>query len=393
MTLTPSSGGVCAPGGFLASGVKAGIKPSGSPDLALIWSDGAAAVAGTFTTNRAAAAPVVVSRERVERGSGRAVVVNSGCANACTGRQGIDDAREMAAIAARSLQLDNEDVLVCSTGLIGSFLPMERLQAAIPRAAADLGTDDDPAAAAIMTTDTRPKKASVVSSAGWSFGGIAKGAGMISPKMATMLAFLTTDARVEPLDLRAALQDAVSQSFNLITVDGDTSTNDTVLAFANGASGVTPGREELAAALRIVCSDLARQIVADGEGATKTVRVVVRGAASKVEAGNAARTVAESLLVKTALFGQDPNWGRVAAALGRSGASADFGRLSISMAGVALMNKGVPPSSATAAEARKAMAARELTVECDLAVGSGEGEILTTDLSPEYVRFNAEYET
>ncbi len=321
------------------------------------------------------------------------MVVNSGCANACTGRQGIDDAREMAAIAARSLQLDNEDVLVCSTGLIGSFLPMERLQAAIPRAAADLGTDDDPAAAAIMTTDTRPKKASVVSSAGWSFGGIAKGAGMISPKMATMLAFLTTDARVEPLDLRAALQDAVSQSFNLITVDGDTSTNDTVLAFANGASGVTPGREELAAALRIVCSDLARQIVADGEGATKTVRVVVRGAASKVEAGNAARTVAESLLVKTALFGQDPNWGRVAAALGRSGASADFGRLSISMAGVALMNKGVPPSSATAAEARKAMAARELTVECDLAVGSGEGEILTTDLSPEYVRFNAEYET
>jgi glutamate N-acetyltransferase/amino-acid N-acetyltransferase len=390
--LESRSGGICASRGFLASAVAAGIKRSGGYDLALIFSDRPAVAAGLFTTNKVVAAPVVISRRRVARGSARGVVVNSGNANACTGGRGYADALEMAEQAGSELRVHPEEILVCSTGLIGSYLPMERVRDGIRKAAAGMGAADLAAAEAIMTTDTRPKMAAVGSPAGWSLGGIAKGAGMIAPHMATMLAFLTTDAVVQPPQLNATLTEAAWTTFNSITVDGDRSTNDTLLAFANGASGVTPDSDDFVLAMRAVCRDLAEKIVADGEGATKFVRVKVDGAATEDDARKAAHAVAGSSLVKTALYGEDANWGRVAAAVGSSGASADFDRLSISMAGVSLLRAGEPPLPEAVDEARSAMASAEITIECDLANGSASAAVLTSDLSPEYVRLNAQYE-
>lgn len=391
-TLTPLDLGVCAPRGFRAAGVAAGIKSSGSLDLALILSDASAAAAGLFTTNRVAAAPVQLSRARVASGAARAVVVNAGCANACTGRRGLVDAEAMAEEAAARLGIAPAEVLVCSTGHIGSYLPMEAVRRGIAVAASRLSADDREAARAIMTTDTRSKRASVAHSDGWWVGGVAKGAGMIAPEMATMLAFLTTDARVEASPLRVALSAAAEGTFDAISVDGDTSTNDTVLAFANGLSDVSPDPEELAGALEAVCSSLAEQIVADGEGATKLVRVRVGGAAGYEQARRAARTVADSLLVKCAVYGCDANWGRVAAALGRAGVAADFERLSISMGGVVLLDRGVPASAERLAGARAAMQDPDVTIHCDLGTGDGAAEVTTTDLSPEYVRINSRYE-
>lgn len=393
MTAVTRLGGVCVPQGFMASGIKAGIKRSGSLDLAVIFSERPSAAAGLFTTNRVAAAPVLVSRERVQRGSARGAVVNSGCANACTGERGYRDALAMTAITARALDVEPEEVLVCSTGLIGSYLPMDLLEEGIPKAVAAMDRDDELAASAIMTTDTRPKMAAVTTPKGWSIGGIAKGAGMIAPNLATMLAFMTTDANVGIDILGPALTEAASDTFNAITVDGDTSTNDTVLAFANGASGIAPDPEEFAVGLRSVCRDLAEQVVADGEGATKLIRVAVRGAASIEQAREAARTVAQSTLVKTAVYGQDANWGRVVAALGRSGVTADFERLSVKIAGVTVLDQALPASSESIKRAREAMEGPEVGIECDLAAGKEAAEVLTTDLTPEYVRINAEYET
>jgi len=389
---TESVAGVCAAAGFRAAGVAAGIKASGGKDLVLVVSDTPAAAAGTFTTHKACAAPVLVTRDRVRSGTSRGVVVNAGCANAATGRRGLEDAMTMASLAAAAVGAPAAQLLVCSTGKIGGYLPMDKVAAGITEAAAELGTDDEAAARAILTTDTRPKRAAVAHPDGWSLGGMAKGAGMIAPNMATMLAFLTTDAVVAPELLREALPAAVAATFNLITVDGDPSTNDTVLVFANGSSGVTPDGDDVAKALHNVCRRLAEAIVADGEGATKFVRVRVRGAATAGEARRAARTVADSLLVKTALFGSDANWGRVYAAVGKSEVALDFDALSIAMAGVTVFDRGFPVGDEAVRQAEQALKAREIAIDCDLGVGDGAAEILTTDLSRGYVDINAEYE-
>jgi glutamate N-acetyltransferase/amino-acid N-acetyltransferase len=385
-------GAVCAATGFRAAGVAAGLKRSGGLDLALIVSDTPASAAGVFTAHRAAAAPVHVSRERLAGGMARVIVVNAGCANAVTGARGRRDAEAMAAEAAAAIGVDPGLALVCSTGKIGNFLPMDRVSLGIAEAAGRLGTDDLSAADAILTTDTRRKTAALSHDAGWRLGGMAKGAGMISPDMATMLAFITTDAVVAPDVLQKALTAAVNDSFNAITVDGECSTNDTVFVLANGASGVTPSADDVAAALGSVCGSLARAIVADGEGATKFVRVSVSGARTPEEARRAARSVAESPLVKCALFGEDANWGRVAAALGKTDVGLDLDVLSIAMGGVTLFDRGQPVVGDAEARAHDGLTAHEISIDCDLAVGAASGEILTTDFSHGYVDINAEYE-
>jgi glutamate N-acetyltransferase/amino-acid N-acetyltransferase len=385
-------GAVCAATGFRAAGVAAGLKRSGGLDLALVVSDTPASAAGVFTGHRAAAAPVHVSRERLAGGVAQVIVVNAGCANAVTGARGRRDAEAMAAEAAAAIGVDPGLALVCSTGKIGNFLPMDRVSLGIAEAAGRLGTDDLSAADAILTTDTRRKTAALSHDAGWRLGGMAKGAGMISPDMATMLAFITTDAVVAPDVLQKALTAAVNDSFNAITVDGECSTNDTVLVLANGASGVTPSADDVAAALGSVCGSLARAIVADGEGATKFVRVSVKGARTPEEARRAARSVAESPLVKCALFGEDANWGRVAAALGKTDVGLDLDVLSIAMGGVTLFDRGQPVVGDAEARAHDGLTAHEISIDCDLAVGDASGEILTTDFSHGYVDINAEYE-
>lgn len=390
--LTDIPGAVCAAQGFRVAAVATGMKRSGDLDLALIVSDHPASAAGVFTRHRAAAAPVLVSRQRLAGGRARGIVVNAGCANAVTGARGLADAEAMADAAAASTGLDAAEMLVCSTGKIGSFLPMDQVVKAIGEAAGQLGTDDTNAAHAILTTDTRAKTAAVAHPAGWRLGGMAKGAGMIAPDMATMLAFVTTDAVVEADFLQRCLASAVEDSFNAITVDGECSTNDTVLVLANGASGVEAGPDQLHEALSLVCSRLARAIAEDGEGATKLVRVVVTGARSVAEARRAARAVAESPLLKCALYGSDANWGRVAAAVAGSEAAVDLEGWSIDMGGVRLLDRGVPVEGDAEGRARKALRAREIEIRCDLAVGDAEGEILTTDFSPHYVDINAAYE-
>lgn len=392
-SFTDIRGAVCAATGFRAGAVAAGIKRSGGLDLVLIVSDGPAAAAGVFTKHRAAAAPVLLSRERIAGGRARAILVNAGCANAVTGARGMRDAEDMAAEAAAQVGVDAGETLVCSTGKIGSFLPMDRVLKGISEAAGRLGTADEEAASAILTTDTRPKTVAVAHSDGWRMGGMAKGAGMIAPDMATMLAFVTTDAVVEPTLLQESLARAVDASFNRITVDGEPSTNDTVLVLANGRSAVSASPEDLAAALERVCGRLALEIVEDGEGATKLVRVQVGGARTHEEALRAARSVAESPLVKCALYGADANWGRVAAALAKSGAHLDFGAASIAMGGVTLYDRGEPAGEDAEARAHEALERHEIVIACDLAAGGAAGEILTTDYSHGYIDINAEYET
>lgn len=390
--------GVCAPKGFTASGVIAGLKSEGEKlDLALIVSDRDASVAGAFTTNAAAAPPVRLNRERVASGVTRGVVANSGCANSFTGKQGFEDAVAMAAKAAGAVGTPHDSFLACSTGHIGTFLPMEKIKKGINKAADLLSRSDDAAAHAIMTTDTVSKKFAASHSSGFVIGGIAKGAGMISPRLsvphATMLAFITTDAEADAALLRSVLADAVANSFNRLIVDGDRSTNDTVLLLANGASGIRPSEEELAAAVQAACRALAEAIAADGEGATKLASIVVKGAASEEEAERAARGVANSLLVKTMLYGADANWGRVAAALGQTGVSADFDRISVSIAGHELLSEGVAAPDSAVEAARKVMRTdQKVEISCDLFAGPAEWEILTCDISPEYVELNAKYE-
>ncbi|HLF69930.1 MAG TPA: bifunctional glutamate N-acetyltransferase/amino-acid acetyltransferase ArgJ [Actinomycetota bacterium] len=388
-----SAASIFLPRGFKGAAATAGIKASGKPDLVLLMSELPATVAGVFTTSSAAAAPVIVSRSRVADGKARAVVVNAGCANAATGERGLKDAIRMSEYAANALDIPVDETCVCSTGLIGSFLPMLKVETGIDIAAKSLGYEDDPIATAIMTTDTRPKIASIQHPDGWRVGGVAKGAGMIAPNMATMLAFITTDAKVDSALLREVMREVTAETFNSITIDGDTSTNDTFLCFANGASGIAPSREAFSAALRMVAGSLAEQIVADGEGATKLVRIRVRGAAEDAEARSAARTVAESVLVKTALFGEDPNWGRIVAALGRSGARMDLSKMSISIGGIGVLTEGQPAGDSALALARAAMKSHEFAIVADLFVGGGTAEFLTSDLSVDYVKFNADYET
>lgn len=400
-TIDPIGGGVTAPAGFRAAGVACGIKPA-ALDLALVVADGLATAAGVFTKNRAAAAPVMVSREHLARSGGwaRAIVANSGCANACTGARGLADARAMAAETAERLGCRPEEVLVASTGVIGVALPLPNVVAGIDRAVAALGRDRHlEAARAIMTTDREPKETAVRVEAPWgSFrvGGMAKGAGMIAPMMATMLAFVTTDAAVAPELLKLALADAVDETFNAITVDGDTSTNDTVFALASGASGVEIDQARwpaLALAFRHVAETLARAIVRNGEGATKLVTVRVTGARSPADARRAARALATSLLVKTAVHGGDPNWGRLIAAAGRAGAEFVLERAAVRIGGVVLFHDG-QPFDENAPRAAEHLRGPEVEVEVDLGTGgSAQARMWTCDLSAEYVRINADYRT
>jgi glutamate N-acetyltransferase/amino-acid N-acetyltransferase len=384
------STGVTAPAGFRAAGLAAGIKASGKPDLALVVNDGPSqAAAAVFTRNKVKAAPVLWSQQVMTTGTLRAVVLNSGGANACTGPEGFRTAHATAEKAAEVLQCGAIDVAICSTGLIGAQLPRDAVLAGVEKAATALEATPEAglaAATAIMTTDTVAKQA-VAAREGWSVGGLTKGAGMIAPSMATMLSVLTTDAAVEQEVLDRALHAAVRVSFDRLDVDGSMSTNDTVLVLASGASGVTPTEQELTAAMTEVAKDLARQMQADAEGVTKRITVKVTGAANEDDAVVIARTVARDSLVKTALFGSDPNWGRVAAAAGYADADLDPDTLDVTINGVTLCRGGVAAEDRSLAD----LSGEDVLVEVALGLGSGEAEILTTDLSHAYVEENSAY--
>lgn len=394
-------GGVTAPAGFRAAGVHCGIKAS-NLDLALLVPDVRASAAGVFTTNLVQAAPVVVSRAHLAHTAGlaSAVVINSGCANACTGPSGLEAAREMAAATGRWLGCPAEQVLVASTGVIGVQLEVAKVRAGIGEAAGRLSRDGHAdAARAIMTTDPWPKACAVaVESAGARFtvGGMAKGSGMIEPNLATMLALLTTDAQVAPPLLRRALGEAVADTFNAITVDGERSTNDTVFALAGGASGVEVDAAryaDLVDGLRTVARELAIGIVRGGEGATKLVTVRVTGARSAADARQAARTLANSLLVKTAIHGGDPNWGRLVAAAGRAGVAFVPERAAVRVGGIELFRDGAPHDD-RAPSAAAHLAGTDIDIEVDLGTGAGHhATVWTCDLSADYVRINADYRT
>ena len=401
-TVASIPGGITAPQGFKATGMHCGIKASGKPDLALVASDTMASAAGVFTLNLAQAAPVFVSKAHLAASEGRAVAVvtNSGCANACTGPQGLLDAREMATLTAAATGCAPHQVLVASTGVIGVNLKMAALRAGIPLAAEALSAGGDAdAALAIMTTDPFPKATAVevVTSAGtFRVGGMAKGSGMIEPRMATMLGYLTTDAAVDPARLRRVLVEACRLTFNAITVDGEPSTNDCVFALANGASGVTIDDAAEAAlfdGFRAVAKTLALGIVRGGEGATKLVSITATGAATDADAWMAARAVANSLLVKTAIHGADPNWGRLVAAAGRSGASfvLDSARVRI---GSLVLFEGGRPFDERAPDAATYLQGTDLAIEVDLGTGGAHSAtVWTCDLSKMYVQINAEYRT
>jgi glutamate N-acetyltransferase / amino-acid N-acetyltransferase len=398
---TAARTGVTAPAGFRAAGVSAGVKTTSALDLALVVSDGPAHAAAVFTTNLAQAAPVLVAREHLERSGSvaTAIVVNSGCANACTGDAGMKAAREMAAETARLLMCPTEQVLVASTGVIGVALPIEKIRAGLPNAVRALGADQGSTAArAIMTTDPFPKEASTrlrIGSRDVAIGGMAKGSGMIEPMLATMLAFITTDAMVPPPLLDRALRAASDDSFNAITVDGECSTNDCVMLLANGASGAVVDETVYTAfveGLREVCRTLSLAIVRGGEGATKLVTVVVTGAASAAEARRAAKAIANSPLVKTAIHGGDPNWGRLIAVAGRAGVAFNLTRAAVTIGPAVLFKDGLPHDEA-APEAAAYLNGTDIEVAVHLGAGRASSTVWTCDLSAEYVRINADYRT
>jgi glutamate N-acetyltransferase/amino-acid N-acetyltransferase len=386
--------------GFAAAGVHCGLKKSGRPDLAVIVSDRPASAAGVFTRNRFPSAPVIVSRRHLRRGVARGAVINSRISNVATGAAGIADAREMCALVARGIGSRPSEVQVASTGVIGWPLPMEKLRAGIPlalRAASPSGWGR--AARAIMTTDTRPKLAAVRLGKA-SLVGIAKGAGMIQPDMATMLCYLATDLAVEPDCLRAALREAVEGTLNAFTIDGETSTSDSTVVLANGAAGNrpiaagSPRARDVVRLLTEACASLAEQLAADGEGVTRLADVIVSGARSEPQARRIARRIANSVLVKTALFGGDPNWGRVVQALGTAGVPFRTDEVSVTFAGVPMLRRGQPVGDARALQrAARAVRARRIAIEVGVGRGPGRASVLTTDLSYEYVRVNAEYTT
>jgi glutamate N-acetyltransferase/amino-acid N-acetyltransferase len=376
--------------GFRAAGVAAGLKSSGGLDVALVVNDGPLdAAAGVFTSNRVKAAPVLWSEQVLGTGRLGAVVLNSGGANACTGPDGFADTHATAEAVAAALGIGAIDVAVCSTGLIGERLPMPQLLAGIEKAAASLApTAGDDAARAIMTTDTVPKTAAVTGD-GWTVGGMAKGAGMLAPGLATMLCVLSTDAVVDPAGCDAALRSATARTFDRVDSDGCMSTNDTVLLLASGASGVAPEPAAFAAAVERLCADLCRQLLADAEGATKDVAIEVVGAATEADAVQVGRAVARSNLLKCAFFGNDPNWGRVLAAVGTTSAAFEPGALDVAINGVYVCRAG------GAGEPRELvdLSGRDIAVLVDLHAGPATATIWTNDLSLAYVHENSAYST
>jgi len=405
--------GVTSPRGFKAGAAAVGVKKlSEKPDVGLIACDVEAQAAAVFTRNKVVAAPVLVSREHLAAGKGvRAVVANSGCANACTGEQGMADAREMAGAAAKLLGCPAEAVLVASTGVIGRLMPMDKLRAGIEKCAAALaaGPEADLAfARSIMTTDTRPKQAGVrftLRGRTVTVAGATKGVGMVAPNMATVLAFLTTDAPVRSALLRKVLTRAADTTYNCLTVDGHTSTNDTLIIMASGLAmdgasradrkPIAAGTDEAAlfeAAVTAVCDSLARQIAADAEGGTKVIEVRVTGGKSDAEAHRAACAIANSPLVKTAFFGEDPNWGRIVSAAGYAGITSGPETMRLEMGGIVIFDRGAPVD-ADEAKLKAVMAAHDIDVHLDLGAGKGAARYLTCDFSYDYVKINAEYTT
>ncbi|MBF6320646.1 bifunctional glutamate N-acetyltransferase/amino-acid acetyltransferase ArgJ [Nocardia cyriacigeorgica] len=388
--------GVTAPLGFRAAGIAAGIKANGNPDLALVFNEGPEyAAAGVFTRNKVKAAPVLWSQQVLKSGALRAVILNSGGANACTGPGGFQDAHRTAEELATALsnwgtETGAGEIAVCSTGLIGDRLPMDKLIPAVTEIVHEMGggmSGGTDAAYAIMTTDTVPKEASFHHKNKWNVGGMAKGAGMLAPSLATMLVVLTTDAQASAEQLDQALRKATRLTFDRLDVDGSCSTNDTVLLLANGASEVTPTQDELDAAVLAVCDDLAAQLMADAEGVTKRVVVTVTGAVNEDEALIAARAVARDSLVKTALFGSDPNWGRVLAAIGIAPITLDPNVISVSFNGQPVCVDGMGAPGAREVD----LSGADIEVLIDLRLGEGTASIRTTDLSHGYVEENSAY--
>jgi glutamate N-acetyltransferase / amino-acid N-acetyltransferase len=392
------------PRGFRFAGVRAGIKRDKTrEDVSLIVSDVPATAAGVYTTNLVYAAPVAWDRSLTPGSGFRAVAINSGNANACTGQRGLDDTRTMAATAAAAIEGDERSVLVLSTGIIGEFLPIDTVTAGLRQAAAALGTDEASivsVARGMMTTDTRPKlsgSAFTVDGTTHTLLGIAKGAAMIGPRLATMLGVVLTDANVEPADAQRLLREAVEETFNCVSVDGHTSTNDTVLLLANGAAGGRPlsgeGRAAFAGALHAACETLAREIADDGEGATHVLRIEVTGCANRDAARQIARTIGDSPLVKTAVHGADPNWGRIVSAAGYSGVSFDPARLILRVNGTLLFRDAAPVAFDADAVSASIKGSRETHIQVDIQSGPGRIRFYSSDLTAEYVHLNADYHT
>ena len=395
------SRGVTAPLGFRAAGLHCGIKKAGVLDLALVVSDRSGPIGGVFTTNRVVAAPVALDRLHLRHGVGRAILINSGNANACTGRPGMAAAQRTAAVVARTLGIPIHEVFIGSTGVIGRPLPIDRIIKAVPALVERVSSLGGLSAArAILTTDLKPKaiaRRARINGRTVIIGGMAKGSGMIHPAMATMLGYLTTDAAITRTALQRALTQAVDDSFNCISVDGDTSTNDTVLCLANGLAGnrpITEGTSAFRQFVRLlteVCQPLALAICRDGEGVTKVVRIEVEGARTTLQARQVANTIGTSNLVKTALFGEDANWGRVMAAIGRAGVTMDPAKINVSFGGVPMVRNGVGLGPAAERRIAKVFQRKEFTIQVKLGQGRHRSHLWTTDLSYDYVRINASY--
>ncbi len=394
--------GVTYPQGFQAAGVKAGIKKSGNLDVAVIYTEQEAAVAGTFTQNAVASAPVRASKKVIATGMAHAITANAGCANACTGEQGEKDAAAMQDITATALGCKADDVVVASTGVIGVNLPMDKMENGIKQAVKELSSDgSENAGKAIITTDTYSKACATEITLGGKevrFGAIAKGSGMIQPNMATMLCFITTDAAIDSKLLQKALSEIVEVSFNMISIDGDMSTNDMVIVLANGAAGnakITEENEDynlFKATLQNICQELSKKIAADGEGATKFLTISVTGARNFAEAKTIGMSVAKSPLVKTAFFGEDPNWGRVICAVGYAGVPMDPQKTVVKFGGIPVYANGVG-AEYDEAELRKVMEAHDIVISIDMGEGDAKADIWSCDFSYEYVKINGEYHT
>ncbi len=395
------SNGITAVPGFLASGIYAGIKKVEKKDLALIFSEKQCTAAGLFTKNEVKGAPVIISQRNIKKGAGQAIIANSGNSNVCTGKQGIKDADEMAALTAKALSIKPNLICVASTGVIGEPLPMEKIRNGIANVVSKISREGGrDAAEAIMTTDTFLKEKAVqieINGKAVTIGGIAKGSGMIYPNMATMLAFIGTDAKIASGDLKRALKAAVDKSFNMTTVDGDTSTSDMVICLANGVSGVSitksKGYKAFQEGLSYVCKELAKMVVKDGEGATKFVEIKIKGAKTFNDAKKIGMAIANSNLVKTALFASDANWGRIMCAIGYSGVRIKDNKIDIFFDNVKMVGNGVGLGKDAEREATEALKQKEFAITIDLRLGKAEAALWTCDFSYDYVRINAAYRT